>query len=262
MYIWERLRRPGVAPGRSATAAPPPRHCRRTLKVAASRDRRPASQWRPREADGGPAAVSAVAGAGYDAGRGGGRCLGCAPRAGAGRLPRLGQCGGEARLEAPGASEGPGWPDAGAGAGRVLAGLGGPASTSMPRSTSTSNIPTAASCCVNEAEPAVDINLGGGLQSLAANLFASSIFPYAGFLYHLTRSKKAPGLTLFGFYFLLVFVAATIPAGVYGEQVHPAGRRQRMPAQLSLWSPADALESSGELCHAPESRCAASMQQR
>ena len=76
-----------------------------------------------------------------------------------------------------------------------------------------------------DTEPAVDRDLGVGPQSLAANLFASSIFPYAGFLYHLTRSKKAPGLTLFGFYFLLVFVAATIPAGVYGEQFHPAGRR-------------------------------------
>jgi len=48
-------------------------------------------------------------------------------------------------------------------------------------------------------------------------LFAFSIIPYAGFLYHLTRSKKAPPLTLFGFYFLLVFVFATIPAGIYGK---------------------------------------------
>jgi hypothetical protein len=55
------------------------------------------------------------------------------------------------------------------------------------------------------------------LQSVAANLFASSIFPYAAFLYYLTRSKKTPGLALFGFYFLLVFVFATIPAGIYGE---------------------------------------------
>ena len=55
------------------------------------------------------------------------------------------------------------------------------------------------------------------LQTIASNLFASSIFPYAGFLYHLQKSKKAPGLMLFGFYFLLVFVFATIPAGIYGE---------------------------------------------
>ena len=54
------------------------------------------------------------------------------------------------------------------------------------------------------------------MQSLAANLFASSIFPYAAFLYYLTKSKKTPGKALFGFYFLLVFVFATIPAGIYG----------------------------------------------
>ena len=60
------------------------------------------------------------------------------------------------------------------------------------------------------------------LETLPSNLFAFSIVPYAGFLYHLTRSKQAPPLMLFGFYFLLVFVAATIPAGIvakreYGE---------------------------------------------
>lgn len=46
-------------------------------------------------------------------------------------------------------------------------------------------------------------------QSIASQLFAMSLLPYLGFLYHLTRSKTAPGLTLFGFYFLLVFVGAT-----------------------------------------------------
>ncbi|KAK9829166.1 hypothetical protein WJX72_004276 [[Myrmecia] bisecta] len=54
-------------------------------------------------------------------------------------------------------------------------------------------------------------------QALASNLFATSIFPYAGFLYHLHRSKQAPPLTLFGFYFLLVFVFGTIPAGIYAK---------------------------------------------
>ncbi len=53
-------------------------------------------------------------------------------------------------------------------------------------------------------------------QNIAANLFASSIIPYAAFLYFLTKSKKTPGKALFGFYFLLVFVFATIPAGIYG----------------------------------------------
>ncbi|GJN15272.1 hypothetical protein PR202_gb02169 [Eleusine coracana subsp. coracana] len=46
-------------------------------------------------------------------------------------------------------------------------------------------------------------------QSIASQLFAASLFPYVGFLYFMTRSKTAPGLTLFGFYFLLVFVGAT-----------------------------------------------------
>ncbi|CAI0408653.1 unnamed protein product [Linum tenue] len=41
--------------------------------------------------------------------------------------------------------------------------------------------------------------------------------PYIGFLYFITKSKTAPGLTLFGFYFLLAFVGATIPAGIYAK---------------------------------------------
>ena len=60
------------------------------------------------------------------------------------------------------------------------------------------------------------------LQTLASNLFASSIIPYAGFLYHLQRSKKAPKLTLFGFYFLLVFVFSTIVAGITGKSLPKA----------------------------------------
>eukprot|EP00250_Pteridium_aquilinum_P006073 c16059_g1_i1 orf=81-671(+) len=54
-------------------------------------------------------------------------------------------------------------------------------------------------------------------QSIASQLFAASLFPYLGFLYHITRSNSAPKLTLFGFYFLLAFVAATIPAGIYAK---------------------------------------------
>ena len=54
-------------------------------------------------------------------------------------------------------------------------------------------------------------------QSVASQLFAMSLFPYLGFLFHLTRSGKAPRLVLFGFYFLLVFVGATIPAGIYAK---------------------------------------------
>ncbi|KAF5818864.1 hypothetical protein HanXRQr2_Chr02g0070981 [Helianthus annuus] len=54
-------------------------------------------------------------------------------------------------------------------------------------------------------------------QSIASQLFAVSLFPYIGFLYFITRSNSAPKLTLFGFYFLLAFVGATIPAGIYAK---------------------------------------------
>ncbi|KAK4349689.1 hypothetical protein RND71_032444 [Anisodus tanguticus] len=50
-------------------------------------------------------------------------------------------------------------------------------------------------------------------QSIASQLFAFSLFPYVGFLYFITKSKTAPKLTLFGFYFLLAFVGATKPQG-------------------------------------------------
>ncbi|KAK2647230.1 hypothetical protein Ddye_022425 [Dipteronia dyeriana] len=53
--------------------------------------------------------------------------------------------------------------------------------------------------------------------SIAPQLFAASLFPYIGFLYFITKSKSAPNLTLFGFYFLLAFVGATIPAGIYAK---------------------------------------------
>ena len=48
-------------------------------------------------------------------------------------------------------------------------------------------------------------------------LFALSLFPYLGFLWFLTRSGKTPRLALIGFYMLLVFVAVTIPAGIYSQ---------------------------------------------
>lgn len=51
------------------------------------------------------------------------------------------------------------------------------------------------------------------------NLFAISLFPYLGFLWFMTRSQKTPRLALIGFYVLLIFVAITIPAGIYA-QVH------------------------------------------
>ncbi|MBK4729133.1 DUF3593 domain-containing protein [Oxynema sp. CENA135] len=49
------------------------------------------------------------------------------------------------------------------------------------------------------------------------NLFAISLFPYLGFLWFLTRSGQMPRLALIGFYGTLVFVAVTIPAGIYAK---------------------------------------------
>ncbi|MEO0868838.1 MAG: DUF3593 domain-containing protein [Cyanobacteria bacterium J06642_11] len=51
-------------------------------------------------------------------------------------------------------------------------------------------------------------------------LFAVSLFPYLGFLYFLTKSGQTPKLALVGFYVLLIFVAVTIPAGIYAKQVY------------------------------------------
>ena len=48
-------------------------------------------------------------------------------------------------------------------------------------------------------------------------LFAVSLFPYLGFLYFVTKSGQTPRLALIGFYVLLVFVAVTIPAGIYAQ---------------------------------------------
>ncbi len=52
------------------------------------------------------------------------------------------------------------------------------------------------------------------------SLFALSLFPYLGFLWFLTKSKQTPRLALIGFYVLLVFVAVTIPAGIYAKQAY------------------------------------------
>lgn len=52
------------------------------------------------------------------------------------------------------------------------------------------------------------------------SLFAISLFPYLGFLYFLTRSRQTPRLALAGFYVLLIFVAVTIPAGIYAQKAY------------------------------------------
>jgi heme A synthase len=48
-------------------------------------------------------------------------------------------------------------------------------------------------------------------------LFALSLFPYLGFLWFMTRSRITPPVALVGFYMTLVFVAVTIPAGIYAQ---------------------------------------------
>ncbi|HEY9908296.1 MAG TPA: DUF3593 domain-containing protein [Thermosynechococcaceae cyanobacterium] len=48
-------------------------------------------------------------------------------------------------------------------------------------------------------------------------LFALSLFPYLAFLWFLSRSQQTPRLALIGFYMTLVFVAVTIPAGIYAK---------------------------------------------
>lgn len=51
-------------------------------------------------------------------------------------------------------------------------------------------------------------------------LFAASLFPYLGFLWFLTRTPETPRLALVGFYGTLLFVAVTIPAGIYAESAY------------------------------------------
>ncbi|MFQ3585659.1 MAG: DUF3593 domain-containing protein, partial [Cyanobacteriota bacterium] len=50
------------------------------------------------------------------------------------------------------------------------------------------------------------------------SLFALSLFPYLAFLFFLSRLHRLPRLALVGFWMLLLFVAVTIPAGLYAEQ--------------------------------------------
>ncbi|CAN8062454.1 unnamed protein product [Agarophyton chilense] len=56
------------------------------------------------------------------------------------------------------------------------------------------------------------------IDALAGQCFAISLIPYLVFLYYLNRSEvECPSLVNFGFRFLLVFVFATIPAGIYAK---------------------------------------------
>jgi Protein of unknown function (DUF3593) len=51
-------------------------------------------------------------------------------------------------------------------------------------------------------------------------LFAASLFPYLAFLWFATKSGKFPTIALWGFYGTLVFVAVTIPVGLYALQTY------------------------------------------
>ncbi len=53
-------------------------------------------------------------------------------------------------------------------------------------------------------------------------LFALSLLPYLAFLWFITKSGQMPKLALWGFYGTLVFVAVTIPVGIYAQQVYGA----------------------------------------
>ncbi len=48
-------------------------------------------------------------------------------------------------------------------------------------------------------------------------IFGLSLFPYLAFLWFATKSRQFPKLGLWGFYGTLVFVAITIPAGLYAK---------------------------------------------
>ncbi len=51
-------------------------------------------------------------------------------------------------------------------------------------------------------------------------LFGLSLFPYLLFLWFITKSGRLPKYALWGFYGTLVFVAITIPAGIYAQVVY------------------------------------------
>ena len=49
------------------------------------------------------------------------------------------------------------------------------------------------------------------------SLFAISLFPYLGFLWLMTKKIETPKIALIGFYLTLLFVAVTIPIGIYAQ---------------------------------------------
>ena len=58
-------------------------------------------------------------------------------------------------------------------------------------------------------------------QNLAGIFFQASLLPYLAFLYFLSfRGNRIPALGNFGFQFLLLFVAATIPSGIISKSTY------------------------------------------
>jgi hypothetical protein len=58
-------------------------------------------------------------------------------------------------------------------------------------------------------------------QNLAGIFFQQSLLPYLAFLYFLSfRANKIPAVANFGFQFILLFVASTIPAGIISRAVY------------------------------------------
>lgn len=58
-------------------------------------------------------------------------------------------------------------------------------------------------------------------QNLAGIFFQQSLLPYLAFLYFLSfRANKIPAVANFGFQFVLLFVASTIPAGIVSKAVY------------------------------------------
>ncbi|KAK1565013.1 hypothetical protein Q3G72_016794 [Acer saccharum] len=70
-----------------------------------------------------------------------------------------------------------------------------------------------------------------------------SLFPYMGFLYFISRSKSTPKLTLFGFYFLLAFVGAAVPAGLYAKVHYESQRCKARHTKCCSW------DQRGEILH-------------
>ena len=58
-------------------------------------------------------------------------------------------------------------------------------------------------------------------QNLAGIFFQASLLPYLAFLYFLSfRGNRIPALGNFGFQFVLIFVAATIPSGIISRAAY------------------------------------------